>query len=173
MTASARRIVVMGVAGAGKTTVGRALADALGATFRDADDDHPAANREKMAAGVPLTDEDRAPWLAMLATRLADARTEGRALVLACSALRRAYRDVLRGGDPDAIFVHLHADPSTIAPRLADRRGHFMPASLLASQLATLEPLSPDEGGVTVSAAEAPDTIVRTVRAALDAPRGA
>jgi gluconokinase len=135
-------IVVMGVAGAGKTTVGRALAESLGWTFHDADDFHPKANVEKMRAGIPLGDADRRPWLAALHELVAQLVASGAPGVLACSALRQSYRDALRrAGAPRGAgaFVHLEVVPSVAEQRLATRRGHYMRASLVASQFATLE----------------------------------
>ena len=131
-------VVVMGVSGSGKTTIGRALADAMGWPFLDADDFHPAANVEKMRAGVPLTDEDRWPWLDRLGGEIAAINARGENAVLACSALKQAYRDrlVANGG---VRVAYLKGDRATIEPRLAARAGHYMPASLLASQLAALE----------------------------------
>lgn len=147
--------ILMGVSACGKTTLGRALAEALGARFVDADDHHSAANKAKMAAGQPLTDEDRAPWLADLRDLLGDhAGADDTPLVLACSALKRAYRAPLRAADPAARWIFLEGDRATLLARLQGR-SHFFPASLLDSQLATLEPpvralrvpitLSPDE----------------------------
>ncbi|MDY0830059.1 gluconokinase [Microbacterium sp. BG28] len=141
-----RRICVMGVSGAGKTTTAMALASRLGAVFLDADDLHPAANVAKMAAGVALDDEDRAPWLRAVGETVAGHEH----VVVACSALKHRYRDLLRDTAPDLIFVLLVPSDDELARRLAAREGHFMPASLLRSQLATLEPLGPDEAGVTV-----------------------
>jgi len=138
----------MGVSGSGKTTVGRALAARLGLPFTDGDDLHPRANVEKMAAGIPLTDEDRAPWL----DAVGDVLAAGDAVV-ACSALRRTYRDRLRTAAPDLALVFLHGDPELLVSRLRGRAGHFMPASLLDSQLATLEPPSADEHAVAADAA--------------------
>ena len=138
----------MGVSGCGKTTIGDLVARELGLRFLDGDSLHPVDNVTKMAAGTPLTDEDRWPWLAEVGGWLA-----GTGGVEACSALRRSYRDVLRGHCPDLVVLHLQASKELLAQRLADRSGHFMPASLLDSQLATLEPLEPDERGVTLSAA--------------------
>lgn len=132
----------MGVAGAGKTTVGRAFARATGRVFHDADDFHPPANVERMRRGVPLTDADRAPWLAALRDLVADSIAAGTPAVLACSALRDAYRAALvpAAAPPGAVcFVYLDASPALIERRLATRRGHFMPAALAASQFATLE----------------------------------
>lgn len=131
--------VVMGVSGSGKSTIGRALAERLGFGFLDADDLHPEANRRKMAAGTPLHDTDRAPWLDLLADRIAKADAAGEDLIVACSALRRAYRERLRRAAP-LRFVHLACTAETLEKRLIDRRRHFMPAGLLASQLALLEP---------------------------------
>lgn len=161
------RIVVMGVSAVGKSTIGRRLADALGLPFIDADDLHSSAAIEKMASGVPLTDEDRLPWLSKCGRALSDAADGA---VIACSALTRAYRDRLRVEASDAVFVHLHADPVHIQERAAQRTGHFMPPSLLASQLATLEPLAPDEHGVTVEAVQPVDAVVADAVAALQPP---
>jgi carbohydrate kinase (thermoresistant glucokinase family) len=131
-------VVLMGVCGCGKTTVGRPLAQELGWTFVDADDLHPGANVEKMASGVPLTDEDRWPWYERIVAELQRLTRSGKHVVLACSALKQAYRDRLaRGGD--LRIVYMQGDAATIEPRIASRSGHFMPASLLASQFATLE----------------------------------
>ncbi len=141
-------IVVMGVSGSGKSTVGAALAASLGIPFADADDLHPEANVERMAAGHPLTDEDRWPWLALVGEALAAA--SGTGLVMACSALRRAYRDAIRASAPDAMFVHLDPPRALLEERMRVRTGHYMPASLLESQLATLEQLEPHERGIVV-----------------------
>lgn len=141
-----RRIVVMGVSGAGKSTVGAALADRLGAPFVDADDLHPPANIEKMRAGTPLVDADRMPWLDLVGVALAEAPAPG--VVVACSALRRAYRDRLRAVAPEVVFVALEGDPELLAERMGARPGHFMPATLLASQLALYESPAADERAV-------------------------
>jgi carbohydrate kinase (thermoresistant glucokinase family) len=148
-TAGKPLIVVMGVSGSGKTTVGRALAAELGVPFVDADDLHPAANVAKMAAGHPLTDDDRWPWLARVGGELAQAKNTG--LVIACSALKHAYRAAILSAEPRARFVDLEGSRDLLASRMAHRGGHFMPPSLLDSQLATLEPLAANEPGVTVS----------------------
>ncbi|SDT71556.1 gluconate kinase, SKI family [Jiangella sp. DSM 45060] len=153
-------IVVMGVSGSGKTTIATRLADALGRPFAEADDMHPAANVAKMAAGTPLTDEDRAPWLATVRDWLTSESTQGRAAVVTCSALRRVYRDVLREAAGGVTFVQLDVDPDELAERMRRRKGHFMPPSLLQSQLDTLEPLQPDEDGVRVAAEGRPDDVV-------------
>lgn len=160
-------IVVMGVSGTGKTTVARALADELGRPFVEGDEHHPPANIKKMESGVPLDDEDRRPWLETLAGLLADAEEPS---VLTCSALRRSYRDVLRGGAPELFFVHLHAPYAVLRERMGSRKGHFMPGDLLRSQLDTLEPLEPDEAGVLVDVSHDVPTVVRE---ALEAVRAA
>lgn len=149
--AGTQRIVVMGVSGCGKSTVGAALAAELGLAFVDADDLHPLENREKMAAGVPLEDDDRWPWLARVGEALAAASAPG--IVVACSALRFAYREAIRSHAPDVLFVHLDAPRDALAARLAARTGHFMPPALLDSQLATLEPLGESEAGFAVEVA--------------------
>lgn len=139
------RYVVMGVSGCGKTTIGTALARALAVPFVEGDDFHPPENVERMAAGIPLTDADRGGWLRALAGQLREARARGAGLVMSCSALKRAYRDVLRDGDPDVRFIVLDGPREVIAERLASRAGHYMPPSLLDSQLATLEKPGPGE----------------------------
>jgi gluconokinase len=167
--ADAPIVIVMGVSGSGKSTVGRLLAAELGWPFAEGDDFHPAANVARMHAGQPLTDAQRAPWLAAIA---AWTREQRAGAVVACSALRRSYRDILRGGGPDVRFALLSLDRVVIADRMEHRLGHFMPASLLASQLATLEPLAPDEVGMTVDAGGTPEQAVAAIRAwlALDGP---
>ncbi|NMH97494.1 gluconokinase [Pseudonocardia sp. K10HN5] len=150
----------MGVSGSGKTTVGAALAQRLRVPFTDADDFHPAANIAKMSAGRPLDDADRMPWLRAVGAWLAGhAQTGG---VLSCSALKRAYRDVLRGSAPTVAFVHLAGSPALVARRVAGRPGHFMPAALVASQFHTLEPLQPDEPGVTLDLGLSVDDLVES-----------
>jgi gluconokinase len=159
-----RLIVVMGVSGCGKSTVAQALAEFLRLPVADADDFHSATNVAKMAAGLPLDDEDRRPWLEQVGNWLAEQEHGG---VMACSALRRAYRDTLRRSAPSAIFVHLDGVPEVIRARLIARPGHFMPASLLASQLATLEPLDGEERGLVVDVDEPVAAAVVRVVAAL------
>jgi gluconokinase len=160
-------IIVMGVSGVGKTTVAEGIATAMGWVFAEGDDFHSPANKAKMAAGHPLTDEDRWPWLHSIAAWIDDHATEGRSSVVTCSALRRIYRDLLRDSRPGVRFCELVAPEQLIADRLAHRRGHYMPASLLGSQLATLEPLEADEPGVIVSVAHTPDQIVADALAKL------
>ncbi|MDS0134978.1 MULTISPECIES: gluconokinase [unclassified Amycolatopsis] len=140
-------IVVMGVSGSGKTTIGTALAEALGVEYAEADTFHPKANIDKMTAGTPLTDEDRAPWLEAIAAWIREHQATGG--VVTSSALKRRYRDVLRTGG-DVWFAHLQVDRAQLAERMKTRKGHFMPVSLLDSQLADLEPLQPDEAGVVL-----------------------
>jgi beta-N-acetylhexosaminidase len=142
------RIIVMGVSGCGKTTIGDLVARELGVPFLDGDSLHPLENVAKMAAGTPLTDEDRWPWLATVGAELANASDGG--MVLACSALRRSYRDAIRQQAPDTIFLHLHGSKEVLRARTEGRTGHFMPPALLESQLATLEPLDADEAGIVV-----------------------
>jgi gluconokinase len=156
----AAAIIVMGVSGSGKSTIGALLAEALGWPFADADGFHPAANVAKMASGQPLTDEDRWPWLDAIATHIATARAAGQPVVVACSALRRAYRDRLRAGHSDLIFLHLAGEAQLIAGRQAAREGHFMPPSLMASQFATLEDPAAEADTVTVSVAASPKEVV-------------
>ena len=146
-----RRLLVMGVSGAGKTTFAEALARRLGAALLDADDLQPPGNRAKMAAGEPLDDATRAPWLGAVAQVIAGWVVTGQGGVIACSALKRAYRDRLRAADPDLVTVHLDVEEAELRRRLARRRGHFFPAELLASQLAVFEPPTRNEGVVTVS----------------------
>lgn len=149
------RVVVMGVSAAGKTTIARGIAGELGLDCVDADDLHPSANVEKMTAGVPLDDDDRAPWLDIVAGRLAPGN-----VVIACSALKRAYRDRLRAGAPGTVFIHLTGSPELLAERAGARVAHFMPATLLQSQLATLEPLQADEAGRVLDVAAPPGALV-------------
>lgn len=151
-------IVVMGVSGSGKSTVGAALAQRLRVPFADADDFHPPANIDKMTAGQPLNDDDRYPWLEAIGTWLAEHCDGGGAM--SCSALKRKYRDQLRRHCPGVEFLHLSGTPEVIGRRQASRPGHFMPASLLQSQFATLEPLEPDERGIVIDVDQDIDSIV-------------
>ncbi|MCU1416314.1 MAG: gluconokinase [Schumannella sp.] len=155
----------MGVSGSGKTTVGELLAAALGLRFADADALHPAANVAKMAAGIPLTDDDRWPWLDAVGQVLARGD-----VVVACSALRRAYRNRLRVAAPAFALVYLKGDREVLADRMGRRPGHFMPVTLLDSQLATLEPPQPDEHALTFDVALPADEIVAAAATELAAP---
>jgi gluconokinase len=157
-------VVVMGVSGSGKTTVGTALAEALGVEYAEADSFHSPENIAKMSSGTPLTDEDRWPWLQAIAEWIGKHEATGG--VVTSSALKRAYRGLLRTGG-DTWFLHLHGSHDLLAERLKSRKGHFMPASLLVSQLATLEPLEADEPGLVVDAAEPPEEIVAAALNAL------
>ena len=158
-----KNIVVFGVSGAGKTTVGQRLADALHRPFADADDFHPPESVRKMSASIPLTDSDRFPWLQSVRDWMDRQNDEGNGTVVACSALKRAYRDALRAGRGGVLFVHLSGTPEIIRGRLDGRSGHFMPAALLASQFEALEPLAPDECGLQVDVESPVDSIVSAV----------
>jgi gluconokinase len=160
-------LVLMGVSGSGKTTLGEALRDRLGFRFFDADSFHPPENVAKMAAGIPLDDADRAPWLARLADLLDAETAKGVPVALACSALRRRYRDRLRQGAPDLVVVLLEIDRATIEGRLAGRKGHYMPPSLLDSQLATLEQPDADERVIRVDARLPVEDMVAVIAGAL------
>ncbi|WP_236761105.1 gluconokinase [Agrobacterium tumefaciens] len=161
-----RRIVLMGVAGCGKSAVGAALAARIGANYLDGDDLHPPANIEKMSRGEPLTDEDRWPWLGEIGARLAEAEST---LIIGCSALKRPYRDRIRveAGAP-VVFVHLSGTRELIAARMSARTGHFMPTSLIESQFAALEPPGVEENAITVDVHNSLDWIVEKVLALLD-----
>jgi gluconokinase len=152
--------VVMGVAGSGKSTVGTALARALGVDFVEGDEYHSAENVARMASGVPLTDGDRADWLRALGARIHQSQDAGTGLVMACSALKRSYRDVLRARALELRFVFLRGSRALVGERLATRPGHFMPASLLESQFATLEEPSPDEDAWVCDIRESPQDLV-------------
>lgn len=164
-------IVVMGVSGVGKTTVGRELALELGWSFYDADDLHSPANVERMRSGSPLTDEHRAAWLSALATLIGEHASADQSMVLACSALRRSHREALLSKTRDTRDVHLvqlHADAPRLRDRLEDRDGHFFPAGLLASQFDTLEHPDPDEHVLVLDAMLPVDDLVDRIRASLD-----
>jgi gluconokinase len=158
-------IVVMGVAGSGKTTVAALLAGRLGASFAEGDEFHPPANVAKMSAGVPLDDSDREPWLAAISRWLADHADGG---VVTCSALKRTFRDRLRAAAPAAYFVHLSGDSEVVAARVAARADHFMPVALVASQFAALEPLEPDEHGLVLDLDQPVGVIVDTCLTAVE-----
>jgi gluconokinase len=154
-----RTLVVMGVSGVGKSSVAAELVERTGWAFVEGDDLHPEANRAKMSAGIPLDDDDRWPWLHRVAAWIGQQEAAGRNGVVTCSALKRSYRDVLRDGHPSVWFVHLIAPAALIKSRLDARRGHYMPPSLLGSQLATLEPLGADEPGAGVDATASPAAV--------------
>jgi gluconokinase len=166
MVAGAMVVVLMGVSGSGKTAVGTRLARALGAEFAEGDDYHPPANVAKMRSGEPLDDADRQPWLEALSREIGAWLDAGKTVVLACSALKQRYRDVLKAGRPGVRFVFLKGDEALIRKRLDGRRGHYMPASLLQSQFAALEEPS---DGITVGIEGTPDAIVAEIRQALAA----
>jgi gluconokinase len=144
-------IVVMGVSGSGKSTVAAGLVDRLGWGFAEGDDFHPRANVEKMRNGQPLDDDDRRPWLRTLAAWIGEQEEAGKSVVVTCSALKRSYRDLLRDGHPSVWFAHVDVPREVLADRLAQRQGHYMPPSLLDSQLATLERLGDDEPGDVIA----------------------
>lgn len=160
-------LVIMGVSGSGKSTIGTMLAEALGIPFIDGDDLHPVANREKMRLGVPLDDDDRWPWLDIVGQVIADEHGAGVSVIVACSALKRRYRDALRAKDAGIVFVHLTGEPGLIAARMGAREHEFMPVTLLASQLDALEPLEPDEAHVIADLALRPDDMVSSIISAL------
>src|SRR5687767_12922510 len=158
----------MGVSGAGKSAVGKRVAKRLGYVFADADDFQPPSNLARMARGIPLSDEERTPWLRALTDWLAAQSATAQRTVLACSALKRSYRDALRAGAPNLCFVHLTAPREVLLERMRQRT-HFMPASLLDSQLETLEPLRPDEQGFTLDATADVDVVVARLLTAVAA----
>lgn len=159
----------MGVSGCGKSTLGRLLADRLGVNFVEGDSLHSDRNVAKMAAGTPLTDADRHGWLQAVAEQLNNPTAQASGVVASCSALKRIYRDLLRAGAPDLRFVFLHGDPALLARRLGGRSGHYMPASLLQSQLDTLEPPGDDESPIRLDIALAPELQVQHTLDALEA----
>lgn len=161
-----QHLVVMGVAGSGKTTLATLLRERLGWPYAEADEFHPPANIAKMSAGTPLTDEDRRPWLDAIRDWLTAQTRAGQSSIVTCSALKRVYRDVLRSAEGRVRFVHLTAAPELIERRMSGRSGHFMPPTLLPSQLATLEPLTEEEQGVTVVVDVPPAAVAdRAIRA--------
>ncbi|WP_432378899.1 gluconokinase [Duganella sp. P38] len=158
------RWVVMGVSGCGKSTIGQALAAAEGVPFVEGDQYHPEANVAKMSAGLPLNDDDRADWLLALQAQISAARARGEGLVVSCSSLKRRYRDLLRQGDPALRFAHLNGPQELISSRMRARVGHYMPPSLLDSQFRDLEPLQPDEAGLTLDIETPPVDLVTQIQ---------
>lgn len=157
-------VIVMGVSGAGKSVVAEGLAESTGWTMAEGDDFHPAANLAKMASGRPLDDEDRWPWLQAIADWIDEQEQAGRSCVVTCSALKRSYRDLLREGNPSVRFCQLDADTAILLARVEGRRGHYMPPSLLYSQLRSLQPLEDDEPGGRVNAeGDLPDVLRRVL----------
>jgi len=169
-TGVAPLVVVMGVSGSGKSTVGKLLARQLKAEFLEGDDLHPPRNIERMASGIALTDNDRRDWLLEIAQQLADARAGRHGLVVSCSALKRGYRDMLRTAASQLAFVHIHASRELLEARMQARPGHFMPSSLLESQLQTLEPPGAGEQAITLDAALPPAEIAAQAAAWLALP---
>lgn len=163
-------IVLMGVSGVGKTTVGRHLAETLGYGYAEGDSYHPAANVEKMRSGRPLEDDDRWPWLRAMAADIDRWLAESKGMVLACSALKRGYRDILIGARRDVRLVQLSGDEALIRSRIEARRHEYMPASLLITQLATLQPPTADERPIVVDVRDAPELCVAAIVAALGRP---
>lgn len=156
-------MIIMGVQGSGKSTIGAALAERLNIDFIDGDDLHPKRNKDKMAEGHPLTDEDRVPWLKTIGQTIAHGRDDGRITIVACSALKRWYRELLRSSDQSLVFVHLRGSKDLLADRLAHRDHEFMPTTLLDSQIETLEPLAEWENGIVISIEQEPAAIVDEV----------
>lgn len=167
-----RHVVVMGVSGSGKTTIARGVVDATGLEFAEADAFHSPDNIAKMEEGTPLTDEDRWPWLQDLAEWMDAKADAGISTIITCSALKRTYRDVLRDGPPSVDFLHLDGPAEVIEARLSKREGHFMPASLLQSQIDTLEALEPDESGVILDLRRKPEELIAQALEWLDIPQG-
>lgn len=169
MTETYPPLIVMGVSGSGKSTIGTALAQTFGLEFIDGDDLHPRANKEKMATGHPLNDEDRAPWLEIIADRIGAELAEGKPIVVACSSLKRSYRDTLTAYAPSTVFVHLLGRRELISERQSHRQHEYMPNSLLDSQFATLEPLQHDERHIIVDLDQTPEQMVAFVAGRLTA----
>ncbi len=168
MSESAQHLVIMGVSGSGKSTVAEMLAQRLGWTFSEADEFHPQSNIDKMTAGTPLNDEDRKPWLEAMRDWMAQMASDNINTVVTCSALKHSYRDTLRQATGTVYFIHLHGSEELLSQRMTTRSGHFMPPSLLPSQLETLEMLGDDEAGLTIDIANAPAEIVDKVLAGLN-----
>jgi gluconokinase len=160
-------LIVMGVSGCGKTTIGEMLAERLNCAFADADSFHSQANKDKMHKGIPLTDDDRWPWLKAIRASIVEKKSEGATQVYACSALKRVYRDILRDGDKDVTFVYLKGTPELLRERIKTRKGHFFDPALLQSQLDTLEPPGPDEAievDITLPPSQIVDKVLSDVK---------
>jgi gluconokinase len=169
----ATHLVVMGVAGSGKSTIAAALSQQLGWACAEADEFHPQANINKMSQGIPLQDEDRWPWLQEIRDWMTAQARSGQSTVLTCSALRQSYRQLLSEAEGRVLFLHLHGEADLIGQRMQGREGHFMPPTLLPSQLATLEPLSPEElarGSLRLDISKSPEELVHIILAALRLP---
>lgn len=161
-------MVIMGVSGSGKSTVGRLLGQRLGVPFIDGDDLHPAANKDKMRTGTPLNDDDRRPWLQEIGRTLSAHQQGGAGIIVACSALKRRYRDLLREHAPDVVFLHLQGSADTLSARMAARKHEFMPATLLVSQLEALEPLEAHERQVLLDVRQSPAELTEQAAAAVE-----
>lgn len=160
-------MVIMGVSGSGKSTVGALLGQRLGIAFIDGDDLHPAENKEKMGAGIPLNDQDRWPWLRTVGQTLESHQQQDKGVIIACSALKRRYRDLLREHAPDVLFLHLQGAIDTLAARMACRDHEFMPVTLLSSQLEALEPLESDERHMLLDVRRSPEELAEHVATVL------
>jgi len=168
-------VVVMGVSGSGKNTIGEPLARRLGWKFIDGDDYHPPENVRKMAAGIPLQDEDRWPWLQEIQNWMTAQARAGHSTVLTCSALKQSYRKLLAEAEGRVLFIHLHGDAALLSQRMQGREGHFMPPTLLPSQLATLEPLTAEElesGSLRLDITRSPEDLIASILDALQLPAG-
>ncbi|MBP3035706.1 gluconokinase [Arthrobacter sp. zg-ZUI100] len=170
MSPTPQHLVIMGVSGSGKTTISTLLSEHLGWIAAEADEFHPESNIAKMSSGTPLTDEDRWPWLASIREWMDTQAENGRSTIVTCSALKHSYRDVLATASGDVHFVHLNGDAAVLGERMKTRSGHFMPASLLPSQMSTLEPLAEDEQGVVVDILKPPGDIVSEILTRLNLP---
>jgi gluconokinase len=170
MSPTPQHLVIMGVSGSGKTTISTLLSEHLGWIAAEADEFHPEANIAKMSSGTPLTDEDRWPWLDSIRNWMDSQAGNGRSTIVTCSALKRTYRDILATALGEVHFVHLNGDTAVLQERMKTRSGHFMPASLLPSQLSTLEPLAGDEPGIVVDILKTPADIASDILTRLDLP---